>query len=60
MNYEEYRKLKVGDDCVIIQTGEPGKVLSINNKTSDILLGAKRVVKGYVKEWFNYTHLGKI
>lgn len=60
MTHTEYKKLKVGDSCVIIQTGELGRVLAINRKSDDIQLYAKRAGFGITKEWYNYTHLAKI
>ncbi|MBQ9093282.1 MAG: hypothetical protein IJY03_04715 [Prevotella sp.] len=60
MIYDEYKKLKVGDKCVIIKTGEPGTVLNINRDTSDIQLQAKRHGMGMTKDWYHYTYLAKI
>ena len=59
MTHDEYKRLRNGDTCVIIRTGEPGKVVTINRKTDDILLYGKQVGKGVTREWFNYTLLGK-
>ena len=60
MTYAEFKKVKVGSQCVIISTGEPGTVLAVNNETYDIRLAAKRVGLGMTKEWYNYTLLGKL
>lgn len=60
MTYDEYKKVKVGSQCVIIRTGEPGTVTAVNSETSDIQLVAKRYGLGVEKEWFNYTLLGKL
>lgn len=60
MTYEEYKSLKVGGLCVIIKTGEPGRVLEINRNTQDVRLVARRTGLGIVKEWFNYTHIAKL
>jgi hypothetical protein len=60
MTFEEFKKVKVGSQCVIIKTGEPGSVLSVNNGTGDVLLQAKRAGRGVTKEWFHYIQLGKL
>jgi len=60
MVYDEFKKLKIGDECVIIQTGELGRVIEINRKTSDVYVRAKRVGMDIVKQWFNYTYLARI
>jgi len=60
MTYDEYRSLRNGNRCVIIKTGEPGTVLAINRETDDVLVEAKRVARGRVKEWFNYTYIAKL
>ena len=60
MTYAEYKKVKVGGQCVIIQTREPGTVLAVNREKDEILLSAKRVGMGLTKHWYNYTLLGKI
>jgi enhancing lycopene biosynthesis protein 2 len=35
-------------------------VLAINRETDDVLVEAKRVARGRVKEWFNYTYIAKL
>lgn len=60
MTYNEFKKLKAGDQCVIIKTGEPGRVMAVNSKTDNIQLQAKRAGLGMTKEWYNYTYLAKI
>ena len=60
MTYKEYNEVKVGGTCVIISTGEPGKVLAVNKGKCEIYLEAKRVGLGVVKKWYNYTELGKL
>lgn len=60
MIYDEFVKLKVGDQCVIIKTGEPGIVTNINRERGDVQLKAKRYCIGMTKEWYNYTYLAKI
>lgn len=60
MTYNEFKKVKVGGYCVIIQTGELGKVLAVNSKTSDVQLQSKRAGIGMTTLWYNYTQLGKI
>lgn len=60
MTYAEYKKVKVGGQCVIIQTGEPGTVIAVNHETSEIRLAAKRVGMGMTKLWYSYTLLGKL
>lgn len=60
MRIEEFKKLKVGDQCVIIKTGEPGIVLHINRGTDDVQVTAKRAGIGWSTEWFNYTYIEKI
>lgn len=60
MIYDEYKKLKVGDKCVIIKTGEAGKVLNINRDRDSIQLQAKRYGMGMTKDWYHYTYLAKI
>lgn len=60
MIYDEYKKLRVGDTCVIIRTGEPGKVLNINRERDSIQVQPKRYGMGMTKEWYNYTYLAKI
>lgn len=60
MTYAEYKKVKAGGQCVIIQTGEPGTVLAVNRETNEIYLSAKRVGMGLTKLWYHYILLGKI
>lgn len=60
MTYDEFKKVKVGGHCVIIQTGEPGVVTAVNPQRSEILLVAKRAGMGNTKLWYNYTQLGKL
>lgn len=60
MVYDEYKKLTAGCLCVIIQTGEAGKVLEIDRRKQNVLLVARRAGRGVVKEWFNYTQLARI
>ena len=60
MKYNEFKKLKAGAMCVIIKTGELGRVMAVNSKTDDIQLQAKRAGLGMTTEWYNYTYLAKI
>lgn len=60
MQFEEFEKLKVGGQCVIIQTGELGRVLEINRNTSGVYVVARRAGMGVVRQWFNYTYLAKL
>lgn len=60
MTYNEFKKLKTGDLCVVIKTGEIGRVIAVNSMTDDIQLQSKRTGLGITKEWYNYTYLAKI
>jgi len=60
MTYDEYKRVKVGSQCVISWSGEPGTVTAINAETSDIQLAAKRCGMGMTRLWYHYTQLGKL
>lgn len=60
MTHKEFCEVENGSKCVIISTGEPGKVLAVNREEGQIRLEAKRVGLGLVKNWYNYTELGKL
>lgn len=60
MTYKEYKKMKVGAPCVIIQTGEEGKVTEIAYGCDRLEVHAKRHGLGIVSQWFNYTEIASI
>ena len=52
--------MKVGAPCVIIQTGEEGKVTEIAYGCDRLEVHAKRHGLGIVSQWFNYTEIASI
>lgn len=60
MTDKEYKRLKIGDDVVIIKTGEAGVVTAINRNSDSIQVQAKRAGLGMTKDWYNYTYLATI
>lgn len=62
MRYDEFKNLKMNKHgirpCVIISTGEPGKIIETRKNQDRLLVVAKR--HGFVgmqEQWFNYTEI---
>lgn len=61
MRYDTFKKLELNKKsslpCVIIQTGEEGKITGINKSLDKVLVYAKRYGLGIQETWFNYTEV---
>lgn len=62
MEYNVFKKLKLNKQgflpCVVIRTGEEGKIININHKGDGLLIKYKKHgFLGFQEEWFNYTEI---
>ena len=60
MTYEEFKKLKTGNMCAVIRTGEPCVVLSVDRENDNVQVESRQPCARGRRGWFNYTELGKI